>query len=642
MDGLYRHHLRAVLKHSMSLVSASSFDDVDDTVLISSDGEQQKDPRAGRLTGHIVWSRRFILSYNVVLIGILIGFTVLHWVGKVTRARRRRRVRRATSAQQGRQPCNARALKDGNEAREADTGSTTSSSNSTLEGASTPPRVANKDYFEYEQTPLLSTTREPKSGKGALSFTYHVRSWLMYQPPPITYLHKTLPSIGATLALSAFIDLNIFYTFYRVPLTIPMLFVFADRTALLFVANLPILYLLAAKNQPIKLLTGYSYEALNIVHRRLGELLCLLALLHSVGMTGVWYTILRPVGFTLARFLLTKIIVLGLGAFVAYELLYFTSLGSFRQRWYELFLVLHVVLQTAALVLVWFHHSGSRPYVGVALGIFLLDRLVLRLGMKTKTMRASLSIAEDGETVLVSANWQLLGKRTLWQKLFGLDIGYGWKATEHVFLTVPSLSRKHAVQAHPFTIASAAPPSSDSHAWLSLVIRAHDGFSRDLLTHAQRHGSTTIRLDGPYGSQHAMDMLQDCGLVVVIAGGSGIAVGFPIVWSLLNQPPDPEGQADVDRTRKKICLIWVVHQREHTRWIGDERLDELRQKGLHIIIPDPTSEAGRPDVGALVEELIGESSDGRRAGVVCSGPDGMNRAVRNICADMVKRGRNRC
>ncbi|TKA50920.1 hypothetical protein B0A49_13475 [Cryomyces minteri] len=423
-----------------------------------------------------------------------------------------------------------------------------------------------------------------------------------------------------------------------------MLFIFADRTALLFVANLPILYLLAAKNQPIKLLTGYSYESLNIVHRRLGELLCLLALLHSAGMAGVWYTILRPVGFTLARFLLTKIIVLGLGAFIAYELLYFTSLGSFRQRWYELFLVLHVVLQTAALALVWFHHSGSRPYVGVALGVFLLDRLIFRLGMKTKTMRASLSITEDGDTVLVSANWQLLGKRTLWQKLFGLHVGYGWKATEHVFLTVPSLSRKHIVQAHPFTIASAAPPSSESHAWLSLLIRAHDGFSRDLLTHAHRNGSTTISLDGPYGSQHAMGTLQDCGLTVVIAGGSGIAVAFPIVWSLLNQLPDPESQADVHQTRTKVCLIWVVHQKEHTRWIGGERLDQLRQKGLHIIIPDPTSEAGRPDVGALVEELIEESSDGRnekiRAGVVCSGPDGMNRAVRNVCAEMVKRGRN--
>jgi hypothetical protein len=45
--------------------------------------------------------------------------------------------------------------------------------------------------------------------------------------------------------------------------------VFADRCGLVF-ANLPLLYLLAAKTQLHRLLTGYSYESLNIVHRRLG------------------------------------------------------------------------------------------------------------------------------------------------------------------------------------------------------------------------------------------------------------------------------------------------------------------------------------------------------------------------------------
>lgn len=48
-------------------------------------------------------------------------------------------------------------------------------------------------------------------------------------------------------------------------------------------ANLPLLYLLAAKNQPLKLLTEYSYEALNVFHHRLGELLCLEAMIHAVG-----------------------------------------------------------------------------------------------------------------------------------------------------------------------------------------------------------------------------------------------------------------------------------------------------------------------------------------------------------------------
>ncbi|KAK2073433.1 hypothetical protein P8C59_007718 [Phyllachora maydis] len=49
---------------------------------------------------------------------------------------------------------------------------------------------------------------------------------------------------------------------------------YADRAALVFVANLPLLYLLSAKNQPVKFLTGRSYETLNLFHRRAATPAC--------------------------------------------------------------------------------------------------------------------------------------------------------------------------------------------------------------------------------------------------------------------------------------------------------------------------------------------------------------------------------
>jgi len=48
--------------------------------------------------------------------------------------------------------------------------------------------------------------------------------------------------------------------------------------------------------------------------------------------------------------MLLPVILLTLGAFFSYEVLYLASLASFRQRWYELFLGLHIVLQLAGLV----------------------------------------------------------------------------------------------------------------------------------------------------------------------------------------------------------------------------------------------------------------------------------------------------
>lgn len=75
-----------------------------------------------------------------------------------------------------------------------------------------------------------------------------------------------------TLLVLALIALNVFYNLHGMPLSLQYAFALADRCGLLVSANLPLLYLLAAKTQPVKMLTGYSYESLNGFHRRLGEL----------------------------------------------------------------------------------------------------------------------------------------------------------------------------------------------------------------------------------------------------------------------------------------------------------------------------------------------------------------------------------
>ena len=55
---------------------------------------------------------------------------------------------------------------------------------------------------------------------------------------------------------------------------------FSLRAAWLTVAQLPLLILLAGKNNLIGLLTGLSYERLNIFHRWVGRMIWLTATLH--------------------------------------------------------------------------------------------------------------------------------------------------------------------------------------------------------------------------------------------------------------------------------------------------------------------------------------------------------------------------
>ncbi|KAH7369857.1 ferric reductase-like protein transmembrane component [Rhexocercosporidium sp. MPI-PUGE-AT-0058] len=598
----------------------------------------ERDPRLRKLIEKVLFSRRFILTYHLVILGFVVVLSTAHWTAKTIRWRRKRLSRLQIVKNEDKYDGDAETIKPVPIASLTENVKLVhSSGSSTIDGTESPPR---KDIDENEATPLLKSSIH-HFPQGSLIST--VRALLIHQPRPIPVIDKLLPSNGTSVVVLAFLGLNFFYIFYDIRINVIDFVVLADRLGLVFSANIPLLYLLAAKNQPLKFLTGRSYESLNIFHRRLGELLCLEGFFHSAGFLIVWYVLFKPSGFGLVRFLLLRRNLIGVGMLLAYELLYFTSLGSFRQRWYELFLGFHVVFQVFALVGLYFHHHTGRPYAAAALVIFVVDRLVHRLSMKSMTVDAQTKILEDEETIKISSAI-ILRPRSGFLSVFGKSISRGWQAADHIFVTVPSLSRKHILQAHPFTIASAAPRPGDEVARMDLIIRAQDGFSRNLLNAARLHKSLKMRIDGPYGSSHAREMLEDSDLALVIAGGSGIAVSWPLLRHLLNmnRSPDTEIATTFSLHRKKIILIWVIHETAHLSWLGREALAEAELMGAEIIIPRATEEIGRPDLKEMIRGFVDlhASEGGKRTSVVASGPDGMGRLVRNTCADLVRKGRD--
>lgn len=617
----------------------------------------------------VIFSRQFILTYHAVIACFLLAFTIRHWGGKWRRWRKRRTQRQITGSEDitRHAPKKIELL-----AVEHAYSGSSSSSSSTLEGTISPKSGKNEALLN-EQSSLLGELQEPSSHSDLQRLWNKIQGWLIYQPRPILFINKTLPSNGQSLAVVALFAVNMFYLFYNITFSIPLMFVFADRASLIFAANLPVLYLFAAKNQPIKFLTGYSYESLNIFHRRLGEILCFAALLHGLGMVVVWFTLLRPAGMTFIHFMLLKVILLGILALIAYETIYFTSLGSFRQRWYELFLALHVILQVAALVLLFFHHHGSRIYVGIALAIFIIDRLVYRLNLKPVSSDATLEIYEDQKTVGLHVSIPLTSpnNRSFISNLVPTTLLNGWHPAQHVYLTIPSLSFPlYVFQAHPFTIASLAPnrdfedPKAPKFANLDLIIRApsssRTGFCTSLLAHARLNRSAKVRLDGPYGSPSAVDLLQSADLSVIIAGGSGIAVAWPLLKSTIHHyfscPAEyREAIAKYGTTpprsskRQRILCIWVVRHHHHRSWLGGYPGRPFFPlcffSEVNFDVKFTNSDARRPELKVLIEEWVRDQlalrsakEEGKRVAVVCAGPDGMNRVVRNTAAGLRARG----
>ncbi|KAI0430348.1 hypothetical protein F5Y09DRAFT_231030 [Xylaria sp. FL1042] len=585
---------------------ASSLEDASNPL---DDPENQEYLR--ELIKYILDGRTIVASYNLVLLFILFLFSISHFYQRVRDRRKWTAIERELVSV----PKTADDAENGAE----------SSSSSTLEGSlSSQPIRLKDDDADIELQPLLGVRRRPK--RGVFAF---IRSLLMYQPGPIPVINRVLPSNGTSLFVAGYFGLNIFSHLFMLPFEAKHFFAFADRAGYVFIVNLPLLYLLAAKNQPLKFLTGRSYEALNIYHRRVGEFMCFEALVHFVGML-VWRLCLEPEWLateTIWHYFTHPLVLEGIGAFVSYEMLYFTSLGSFRERWYELFLASHVVLQIAALVFLWLHFFTSRPYVFASLVIFVTDRIVWRLGMKSATVTADVEVLEDGDTVLLSANWDTEQQKAPW-RVFGQNILHGWHPADHVFISIPSLGGSNVLQAHPFTIASAAPglAGMPARTQLDLLIRTYSGFTSELLRNAQSNSTVSVRIDGPYGSQDPLNMLRASKTAVLIAGGSGIAVLFPLLWDLAITHPG----------KRKIHLMWVIHSRLQRSWIPAERLEELRQAGVYITIPQPTVEVGRPDVTKYITEIASASLANIR--VVVSGPDGLNRTVRNACAREIRSG----
>ncbi|KAK3955714.1 MFS general substrate transporter [Pseudoneurospora amorphoporcata] len=627
-----------------------------------------------------LFNARFIAGcYNIAVLLTIAAFAILHW--RKSRNDRQKWVARIKGRNSdSAQKTTARTTKT------TQTSSSPASSSRSSPGTSTPTGGDWKDNLvDLERSPLLrgrtsSLTINSTHLDRKPSLANTISSWLARQPPPIPIVNRTLPCNGTSLFIVLWISLNVFFQMLFIPLRWDFFFVFGDKMGFMFIVNLPLLYLLSAKNQPLRLLTGYSYEALNIFHRRVGEMMCFMALVHFVSMV-TWQFVLAEDWMLASKsawaYFTHPLILNGLGAFASYELLYFTSLGSFRQRWYELFLAWHVLLQIAALMFLWFHFYTSRPYVSLSLLIFVLDRLVWRLRFKRATVTADIEVLEDGQTYLLSADWDIIPSaqsqpsqrqpQPWWKFNSNKSILNGWNPTDHVFLSVPSLGGSHALQAHPFTIASAAPvvtsaQQQPTHAWFNLLIRSYSGFTSDLLRHAQAgHTRVAVQLDGPYGSSHALDMLRASGSAILVAGGSGIAVTFPLVWALLQRPEevlsdgedddldddDEEEEEDkivksgrpLTRHKQRVHMLWVTHSRSHRNWVPQEQFDELVALGLDLVVPEPTEEAGRPDVAGIVKGwILDAASDGLESAVVASGPDGLNRTVRNTCADVIGEG----
>ena len=351
------------------------------------------------------------------------------------------------------------------------------------------------------------------------------------------------------------------------------------RASWLAVAQIPLLLLLSGKANLIGALVGVSYERLNVLHRWVSRAMLLLITLHLGYQNYGW----NQYGLRKLEWTTDTCPRSGIAAYVLLLWLNISSLAPFRNRFYEIFVVQHILSFVVFIYLVMAHLPStalySRTWVYVGIGIYFLDRLIRTIRYayhNIRPARASLIALDGGVTKIRIQTKQIKS----------------WTPGSHVLLAIPRLGFG---QSHPATIASA--PSSHGGD-LVLILMGHKGFTQRIHSTASRcdaspspeskkedNSQISISSDqtylamvgGPYGGSHSDPAAFDT--VLMISGSTGITFTLSNLLSLAHR---------VQSSRlplRRIEFVWVVKQVCWTSWVTEEltsAVQDLKAKGIEV------------------------------------------------------------
>jgi hypothetical protein len=348
------------------------------------------------------------------------------------------------------------------------------------------------------------------------------------------------------------------------------------RAAWLAVAQVPLLVLLAGKNNIIGLVTGVSYERLNVLHRWVSRVLLFLAILHMLFLHLSWNAYdLGPLEYSTDSCIPT-----GWATLAILIWMNISTIAPIRNFSYEFFVVQHIITFFGFIIAVMMHLPStalySRVYIYIPIGFYFLDRLIRSSRYAWNNIRpgrATLTALEGGVTRVH------IRSKTV----------KNWRPGSHVFLSVPKFG---IGQSHPATIAST--PSSHGGD-LVFILKSHNGFTSRLLKSASNSSTSLLPtkeasasptqvshlslIDGPYGSSHSDFAAFDS--VLLVSGSTGITFTLPILLDLAHRAQQ------VKLPLKRVTLLWIVKNTSWTSWTSSElttAAEGLRAAGIELDI----------------------------------------------------------
>ncbi|KAK6580737.1 hypothetical protein PZA11_006973 [Diplocarpon coronariae] len=475
-------------------------------------------------------------------------------------------------------------------------------------------------------------------------------------------------SMGHAVLVTCYLTINIVCLFTN--MQYDDLMPFSKRMGWMAIGNIALVTFLALKNTPLAFLTAYSYERLNILHQIAGYTTVLLILLHGILISNAYIN--AGLRYMLEETTTAHGITAGVAAFVS--MLFATFIRRIR---YEVFYVSHVLMYMVLIISVGLHQPTLSNNIAIvtilAGGMWSSDRIIraCRLLWYSYDNRVTITPLPHGGTRVVLS-------RSPSRAVPGT----------HCFLWIPQI---RLIETHPFTIVSSSKTS------LTLVVSAHSGFTDDLYKYALQNSGTSLRasIEGPYGAIPNFSKVAD--KLILIAGGSGASFTFAVALDTLNKLADkPNTTIDFIWTvREQEILSWFREELAQLRASGrvnirlhatqpsyrssrgsladdvtevaspssyrdiekelasagspdsfplDTRNNSVASHAGGIASPtDPLDKhgkslavrPGRPDVNAIIWDVVSKAGDNDRVAIAACGPDQLMSSVRNTTANCI-------
>lgn len=312
----------------------------------------------------------------------------------------------------------------------------------------------------------------------------------------------------------------------------------ADRTGIVCSMLTPLFILFAGRNNIVQFFTGWKSSTLFSYHRWIARMVVIMAFTHALCFT---YMYLWEKYYETA--MKEAWLRWGVVAMTSGGLICFQGLLVLRRKFYDTFLVLHIILAIFWVVGMWYHlkDMGYQQLVYPSMAVWATDR-ILRV---FRLFWFGLPIAEAtwllGDTLKVE-----VPKPKSWPSLPG---GHAWLHFGHGL---------YFFQSHPFTFID-SPTKKDT---IVFFCKVKGGITNSLVKMLQQKpGKTTqvrVSADGPYGRTSPVKNYSN---IVYVAGGSGISGVYAEAVSMAKK---------VANETKRVELVWILHDFASVAGFHDE------------------------------------------------------------------------